>query len=347
MHSKMPKVEIAYETGRRVGITHVETIEAFEIKGEKERQALEFILEKHGSQKRLDGSLYVSHLVAVASIVRGLGVEDQDVVSAALLHDVVEDTEVTLEQVEAHFGARVARLVDGVSKFKTPNGVESDFETLRKVVQTSYLEPEVGLIKLADRLHNMRTLRSMSPEKQMAKAKETLNVYTGLAEAYGLWVVKTELEDIAFQYLNPEHFELVKKQIDSDPRLSPEFLEYHKSVLQEVLRDLGVEGQVVVRLKGYYEADKKRNRAARRGLVSSNDFRDITDIVSFRVVLSEHQPAYFRLKQSTLCHLVLGELYEAFANNVDSSGYSDYITKPQLNGYRALQSAIQSDLGPF
>lgn len=338
----------SYTLGERIGVSHVDKVEDFIPQTAKEEQALSYILTKHEGQMRRDGSMYVTHLVAVASIVRNLGIDDDEVICAALLHDVVEDTATTLAELEELFGARVARLVDGVSKFKTHDGMESDFETLRKVAQRSYVEPEVGLIKLADRLHNMRTLDSMPPDRQVAKARETLMVYTRLAESYGLWVIKTELEDLAFKYIDPDQYQHVKEQIDSDPRLTEEYIRNKVSILNRVLRDLGINGRVVPRLKGYYEANKKRNRAARRGLVTSSDFRDLTDIVSFRVVLADEQSEPFsHVKLTTLIGMVEREVYDAFDNEVEQAGYEDSLTVKQLNGYQALHVAIKTNHGPF
>src|SRR5512141_1960855 len=179
--------------------------------------ALDMAVEAHAGQKRASGEPYATHPIASAQIVADLGI-DPDAVEAALLHDVPEDTEYSLEDVEERFGAEVAHLVDGVtklSKFSTHTHEQQQAENIRKMFLAMAEDIRVVLIKLADRLHNMRTLAALPLDKQQRIARQTLEIYAPLAERLGIWQVKWELEDLAFKALDPERYRELAASLDT------------------------------------------------------------------------------------------------------------------------------------
>lgn len=301
--------------------------EEYQSGSELERQAYDFVLEKHAGQKRRDGSDYTDHLVAVASLVREvMGIDDEQVLAAALLHDVVEDAGVSLEELEAKFGSEVAKLVGCVTELKGTGRTkrQEDIETTKRVVRESGLDPRVALIKLADRTHNMMTLEPMPQEKRIAKARETFEVYVPLAESLGVWEVKRKLEDLSVFYLYPEKMEEAKRRIDSDLRLRREFLYHWQTRLERMLVEMGVEGRVEWQVMGYWEAVKKRESMRAR------DFSQV-QLVSFRVVLPSELDCrmasqYIRVSEDGL---------------VDPQRADDYITEKTYNGYRAMHEGLR------
>lgn len=216
--------------------------------------ALELAKQAHEGQLRKTGEPFYYHPIAVAQILQSWGLgDDEDLIVAALLHDVPEDNEnIGLDAVSGAFGPGVARLVDGVTKVDSQTSQNVDRDTHKKVSARSYLEPKIALIKIADRLHNMRTLSGMRPEKQIEKSTETLEIYAKLAQSLGLWSVKKELEDLSFMYLDPERFEQTKLEVDSDPRLEPNFLAHTSSSLENMLAEKGIKARVAVRVNGYW-----------------------------------------------------------------------------------------------
>ena len=301
--------------------------EEYQSGSELERQAYDFVLEKHAGQKRRDGSDYTDHLVAVASLVREvMGIDDEQVLAAALLHDVVEDAGVSLEELEAKFGSEVAKLVGCVTELKGTGRTkrQEDIETTKRVVRESGLDPRVALIKLADRTHNMMTLEPMPEEKRIAKARETFEVYVPLAESLGVWEVKRKLEDLSVFYLYPEKMEEAKRRIDSDLRLRREFLYHWKTRLERMLVEMGVEGRVEWQVMGYWEAVKKRESMRAR------DFSQV-QLVSFRVVLPSELD----------CRMASQFIRVSEDGLVDPQRADDYITEKTYNGYRAMHEGLR------
>ncbi|MDD4938313.1 MAG: HD domain-containing protein, partial [Candidatus Shapirobacteria bacterium] len=199
-------------------INSVKDVKNIEFESERVVSAYNFAQKSHEGQFRKSGEPYFTHCVEVCNILKNeWGITDENYLVAALLHDTVEDCGLTIEQLKLQFGIEVAELVSGVTKLKS----STDRETLKKVLDKSYINPGVAVIKLADRLHNMRTLQFMKPEKQIEKSQETLDIYTRLAESLGLWNAKTELEDLCFKYLDPEKYQKTLTDLESDPRLSP------------------------------------------------------------------------------------------------------------------------------
>ncbi|HOX96562.1 MAG TPA: HD domain-containing protein [Candidatus Woesebacteria bacterium] len=313
---------------------------------EKERLALEIAAEIHKEDiRRTTGEPYVNHCMAVAQILRQWGA-DEEMVIAGLLHDTWEDHPelISLEQIRDMFGERVALLVDGVSKFKSPTGKDNDFETLRKVTRETLVEPGVAMIKLADRLHNMHTMedgpkgKGFSEEKKMAKAKETLAVYVPMAESLGLWQVKNALADISFYYLEPERYKQVKEKIDSDPRLEKNFIEGTEKAIATALIEAGIAAEVKHEVGGYWELAEKQKRSAMRADSKPKEFADITDVVSFRVIIKDEE----NLAQ---CYLAMGVIRNKYKNLLVQNRSDDYLVKPAVNGYSAFHDTYKVNEG--
>jgi (p)ppGpp synthase/HD superfamily hydrolase len=313
--------------------------EAFQPRTPKIARALELAHWAHQGQRRVSGEPYVTHVVSVASILESWGITDERVICAALLHDAIEDnTQVDKDYIthwfgaeQSQFGAEVADLVQGVSKLRSRSGEVNQFETLRNVVLHTYLDPRVGLLKLTDRYHNMLTLDAMQPEKQLYKSHETLSVYARLAESLGLWVVKRSLEDMAFAYFDPDGWRWLETHIQKDQRLSARFISGWKQDLESLLAASGITGQVEVRRKGRYELFEKWRRAARQGLSWASNFRDINDVISFRVLAASEDD----------CYRFLGVLRSAHQGSIDFSRSDDFIMVERDNHYSALQDTLR------
>lgn len=287
----------------------------------------------HEGQLRRSGEPYFTHCVAVANIIyQEWGIEDEKYVAAALLHDIIEDTKITEEELKRDFGEDVLELVEGVTKLSQG----TDQETLSKVIDKSYLNPGVAVVKLADRLHNMRTLGPMKPEKQIEKAQETMKVYTRLAESLGMWQVKRELEDLSFMYLDPEGYRRIKEQIDNDPRNNPLFTAYVKSGLEQLMVSNGFVGKVEIIKKGYWELKKKQEKKAMKAECRPGSFEGVKDVVSFRVIL----------KDASDCHVFLHKLHEKEGSRVDHKQREEQLgANKATNGYQALSTTIMYEQG--
>ncbi len=303
-------------------------------RSERFNSAYEFAQKSHQGQFRNSGEPYFSHCQAVYKILKDeWGINGEDYLTAAILHDTVEDCNVPINQLKAQFGKRVSELVAGVTKLKS----STDRETLKNVLNKSYINPGVALIKLADRLHNMRTLEFMKPEKQISKSRETLDIYTRLAESLGLWKAKTELEDLCFRYLDPIDYQETLSSLESDPRTSPEFTSYLTSRIEQLLSDNEINGKVETRKSGCWMLNKKREKMALKGKSSHSDFGDINDLISFRVQLGNLQD----------CYQVLYKIHQGFGDIVDYDRFDEFIGANQrINGYQALQTTVNFPQGP-
>ncbi len=309
---------------------------------EKEKNAFDLAAEIHkGDVRKTTGEPYVNHCVAVATTLKQWGAPE-DMVVAGLLHDTWEDHPelISLAQIEEMFGSKVAYLVDGVSKFKSPTGKDNDFETLRKVTRETLVEPGVAMIKLADRLHNMHTMEDgplgngFSVDKKMAKAKETLAVYVPMAESLGLWQVKNALADISFYYLEPERYKAVKEKIDSDPRLNLEFIRGTEQALRQVLTEAGIAATVRHEVGGYWELAEKQKKSAMRADSRPKEFVDITDVVSFRVIIEDEE-------NLAECYLAMGVIRNRFRKLLVQNRSDDYLVMPAVNGYSAFHDTYK------
>jgi len=327
-------------TEREAGLRPTVCVEVSEAeflagKSEKVQAGLKLASKIHEGDFRKTGEPYVHHSMAVAEILHRWGA-DEDEIIAGLLHDTVEDhcDLLCLDQISEMFGERVAHLVDGVSKFKTASGKDNDFETLRKVTRETLVEPGVAKVKLADRLHNMQTMQTFPPEKQIAKASETLAVYVPLAESLGLWQVKNALADISFSFTEPVRFNEVKNKIDLDPRLNEKFIERTEGEIRKVLIDAEVAATVEHQVGGYWELSEKQKRSGMRSDSRPKEFADITDVISFRVVLEGETNV-------SECYRAMGLVRAKYHEALQKSRTDDYLAEPAINGYSALHDTYK------
>jgi guanosine-3',5'-bis(diphosphate) 3'-pyrophosphohydrolase len=280
--------------------------------------------ERHRGQLRKSGDPYITHPLAVATILAELGMDTTTLV-AALLHDTVEDTGLTTAELGAEFGTEVAHLVEGVTKLdKVKYGEAAEAETIRKMIIAMARDPRVLVIKLADRLHNMRTLRFLPPAKQERKARETLEVLAPLAHRLGMNTVKWELEDLAFATLYPKRYdEIVRLVADRAPQRDV----YLNEVIERVNRDLkvgGIKANVYGRPKHYYSIYQKM-------IVRGREFTDIYDLVGIRVLVDTERDCY-------------GALGVIHANWQPVPGrFKDFIAMPKFNMYQSLHTTV---IGP-
>jgi GTP pyrophosphokinase len=278
----------------------------------------------HRGQLRKSGDPYITHPLAVATILAELGMDTTTLV-AALLHDTVEDTGYTLDDVTREFGTEVAHLVDGVTKLdKVKYGDAAESETIRKMVVAMARDPRVLVIKLADRLHNMRTLRFLPPAKQERKARETLEVLAPLAHRLGMNTIKWELEDLAFATLYPKRYDEIVRLV---AERAPSRDTYLSEVIDRINGDLragGIKASVTGRPKHYYSIYQKM-------IVRGREFTDIYDLVGIRVLVDTERD----------CYAALGVIH---ANWQPVPGrFKDYIAMPKFNMYQSLHTTV---IGP-
>lgn len=331
---------IENRTGLRPTVSCEVCEESFAVgKSEKVLTALALALEVHKDDVRKTGEAYIFHCMSVAEILCQWGADEEEVV-AGLLHDTVEDhpDAITLDQISAVFGERVAHLVDGVTKLKSYSEKEGDFETLKKVTRETLVEPGIAKIKLADRLHNMQTLEAFSPDRQLAKAKETLEVYVPMAESLGLWVVKNALADISFMYTDPKRYEEVKQKIDTDPRLNEQFISRTEENIRNILIKAGIVADVEHQVGGYWELSEKQKKSAMRSDSRPKDFADITDVVSFRVIIGDEN-------NIGECYRAMGVVRTRYPELLQPTRSDDYLATPAINGYSALHDTYKLDEG--
>lgn len=312
----------------------------FEVgKSERVLWALQVAEEIHREDKRkTTGEPYINHCVAVASILESWGADEDEIV-AGLLHDTWEDHPdlVSLEDIKANFGERVAFLVDGVTKLKSKTGEKSEFETLRKVSKESLIDPGVARVKLADRVHNMLTMDGMKIETQRKKATETLTVYAPMAEAFGMWEVRNLLQDLSFPFFDFQKYEQIRKMVDSDVRLSVEFIENMENVIYEQLVSHGIKAEVGHRVGGYYEVAEKQRKRGMRGGSSASGIKEIPDVISFRVILPS--------EDLEKCYLAMGVVRMKLQSALMVSRHVDELYEKAVNGYSALKDVYVFEEG--
>ncbi len=286
-------------------------------------RAYRFAVEAHADQKRASGEPYVTHPIAAAQTLAELGL-DPVAIQAALLHDIPEDTEYSLEDVEERFGPEVARLVDGVtklSKFSAHSHEERQAENIRKMFLAMAEDVRVVLIKLADRLHNMRTIAGLPPEKQQRIARQTLEIYAPLAERLGIWQMKWELEDLAFKVLEPVAFRSLAQQLEVRRTARESYVERAMAELQEALEASGIRAELSGRPKHLYSIHRKMQRKAA-------NFDEVYDVYAIRVLVDEVKDCYAALG-------VVHSLWRPIPGQFD-----DYIAMPKANGYQSLHTAV-------
>jgi guanosine-3',5'-bis(diphosphate) 3'-pyrophosphohydrolase len=288
------------------------------------QRAFETAAYLHRDQKRRSGDPYITHPIAVATILAELGMT-VPTLAAALLHDTVEDTGYSLDALREDFGDEVARLVDGVTKLdRVVYGQASAAETVRKMVVAMARDIRVLVIKLADRLHNMRTLAHMPPEKQEVKARETLEIYAPLAHRLGMNTMKWELEDLAFATLYPKMFEEIVRLVG---QRAPSRDKYLTTVINSIERDLRsskIKASVTGRPKHYYSVYQKM-------IVRGRDFADIYDLVGVRILVDSVRD----------CYAVLGLIHSRWSPV--PGRFKDFIAMPKFNMYQSLHTTV---IGP-
>ncbi|RJY09999.1 RelA/SpoT family protein [Aurantiacibacter aquimixticola] len=290
-------------------------------------RAYVYTVQKHGSQKRASGDPYFSHPVEVAGLMTDLKL-DQETIVTALLHDTVEDTLATIEDVEANFGGEVARLVDGVTKLSKIEQLTDDeraAENLRKFLLAMSEDIRVLLVKLADRLHNMRTLHHIkSPDKRRRIARETMDIYAPLAERVGMYEYMREMQLLAFEQLEPEAFEIIEKRLDDLRKTDTGQVDRIALDIKQALSEAGLEVEVWGREKHPYSIWRKM---AERHL----PFEQVSDIMAFRVLTDSTED----------CYRALGILHSTF--QFVPGRFKDYISTPKNNGYRSLHTTLFYD----
>ena len=298
-------------------------------------RAIAFAKDAHKDQKRESGEPYYTHPEAVAQMLFDMGMDSHTVI-AGLLHDVVEDcAAITLDTVRTNFGDDIAGMVDGVTKL-TKTGKsdilskeEAQAENLRKLFLAIAKDVRVVIIKLTDRLHNLRTLEYCTEEKQIRKARETLDVYAPLAHRFGMGAIKCELEDRCFQYLWPEEYQNLKKQIEPQQRERMQTLETAISTIKTHLAAAGIEAQINGRPKHLYSIFKKIQRQNRV-------VQDIYDLIAVRVIVNTIND----------CYAALGIIHAIW--KPVPGRFKDYIAMPKTNMYRSLHTTLFSETGmPF
>ena len=303
----------------------VETLEAYlpEDAIEDVMRAYEFGAAAHHGQKRKSGEPYISHPVAVAQELADMHLDAQ-AITAAILHDVVEDTEASLEDIEEQFGPEVAGLVDGVSKLdqiQFRSRAEAQAESFRKMMLAMIEDIRVILVKLADRLHNMQTLGAMPPEKRIRIARETLDIYAPIANRLGINRFKVLLEDLGFKHLYPMRYRVLDRALQRSRGNQRQIVRKISEQLERALEEEAIKGQVVGREKHLYSIYKKMSEKKR--LLS-----DVVDVYGFRIIVEDVND----------CYKVLGLVHGLYKPM--PGRFKDYIAIPRINGYQSLHTTL-------
>src|SRR5215469_6204332 len=292
------------------------------------RAAWEFCLEQHEGQKRASGEPYVIHPLEVGQVLADLKM-DATAIAAGLLHDAVEDTDVSTQEIARRFGEQVAHIVDGVTKLdkiKFANREDHQAENIRKMLLAMVTDVRVVIIKLADRLHNMRTLEHLRPEKQQRIAKETLDVYAPLAHRLGMGKLRGELEDLAFRYVDPLTYSKLTNEVDALRGEGEAFLDRIVGAIEAKLRDANIHARVESRIKRLYSIQQKLN-------AHGVPVDQVYDLFAVRVITQTEQD----------CYAVLGLLHSAW--RPVPGRFKDFIAMPRPNLYQSLHTTLIAEGG--
>ncbi len=295
---------------------------------EKIKETTYYIVDKHKGQFRKSGEPYHTHPIEVAKIVAGLKLDTASIISA-LLHDIVEDTDTSLEEIKEKFGEEIAFIVDGltkISKHKFNSKEEAEAENFRKMLVAMGKDFRVILVKLADRLHNMRTLEALRPEKQRRIANETLKIYAPIASRIGLWKIKSELEDLSFKYLHPEDY---KKIVDFISHSKDEQERFLKNIIKRIEKELkkySIEATIQYRIKHLYSIYEKLFR-------KNLTLNQVYDIYGIRILVNDIKD----------CYLTLGLIHQLW--RPIEGRIKDYIANPKPNNYQALHTSVITEKG--
>jgi len=294
------------------------------------RRAYEIAAERHRTQVRRSGEPYLIHLLEVAHILADLRL-DATTLTAALLHDVIEDTEFPVSRIEERFGAEVAHLVEGVTKISRLNMMAPEArqaENVRKMVLAMVHDVRVVLVKLADRLHNMRTLEYLESAKQQRISRETLDIYAPIAHRLGMGLIRNELEDLSFRYLEPESFLSLQKEVTDKAPSHLRFLEEVQSTIRTKLVENGIPAELAARVKGLYSLHRKIIRQER-------SLEQVYDLLAVRVITDNERN----------CYAALGVMHHIW--RPVPGRFKDYIAMPRPNLYRSLHTTVIHNGQPF
>ena len=295
------------------------------------QRAYEYADEKHKNQLRKSGEPYIIHPLAVAEIVAEIGL-DTDAITAALLHDCLEDTDASFEEISRMFGETVANLVEGVTKLtrvQYSTMEEQQMENLRKMFMAMSKDIRVILIKISDRLHNTRTLQYQTPAKQISKSMETMEVYAPLAHRLGMQKIKWELEDTSLQYLDPEGYQEIIDYLKKNEDSANSFMNAIQSKITNRLASVGIHGSIYGRIKHTYSIYRKMR-------AQNKTIDELYDLYAFRVIVDNIAD----------CYNVLGHIHDLF--NPIPGRFKDYISTPKPNMYQSLHTTVIGSQGiPF
>src|SRR5271163_2156974 len=294
------------------------------------RRAYEIAAERHRDQLRSSGDPYLSHLLEVAHILADMRL-DATTLTAALLHDVVEDTEFPLSRIEERFGEEVAHLVAGVTKIGRLNMVAPETrqaENVRKMLLAMVNDVRVVLVKLADRLHNMRTLEFLDPKKQQRISRETLDIYAPIAHRLGMGVIRGELEDLSFRFLEPEAFLALQKEVTEKSPVHQRFLEEVQGTIRTKLVESSIPAELEARVKGLYSLHGKILR-------QQSSLEQVYDLLAVRVITDSERS----------CYAALGVMHHIW--RPVPGRFKDYIAMPRPNLYQSLHTTVLHGGQPF
>jgi len=294
-------------------------------------RAVKYADTKHQYQKRKDGSPYIIHPLAVAEIVAEMGL-DIDAILGALLHDCIEDTDASHDEIEKLFGQTVAELVEGVTKLTRANfetSEQAQMENLRKMFMAMSKDIRVVLIKIADRLHNMRTMQYQTPAKQVKKCRETMDIYAPLAHRLGMQKIKWELEDTSLRYLNPSEYDDIMAYLSAHEEQDEAFMRTIQQAITERLTSMGIKNTTYGRIKHVYSIYRKMQSQGK-------SLDELYDLYAFRCIVDTIPD----------CYNVLGHVHDLF--NLVPGRFKDYISTPKPNMYQSLHTTVIGKQGiPF
>ncbi len=294
-------------------------------------KAVEYANAKHQFQKRKDGSPYIIHPLAVAQVVAEMGL-DMDAILSALLHDCIEDTDASHEEIASLFGETVAELVEGVTKLTRADfstSEQAQMENLRKMFMAMSKDIRVVLVKIADRLHNMRTMQYQTPAKQIKKCRETMDIYAPLAHRLGMQRIKWELEDLSLRYLVPNDYNQITSYLESHHEEDEKFMGTIQDKITERLTGMGIHNKTYGRIKHVYSIYRKMQ-------TQNKTMDELYDIYAFRVIVDSIPD----------CYNVLGHIHDLF--NLVPGRFKDYISTPKPNMYQSLHTTVIGSQGiPF
>src|SRR5277367_3754487 len=299
---------------------------AVEIDRDRVHDAFVFACEHHADQRRKSGEDFIVHPVGVARICAGMRL-DTETLCAALLHDTVEDTSASIEEVRERFGDEISGVVDGVTKLtgiSFQSHDEAQAENYRKMMVAMATDVRVILIKLADRLHNMRTIDAMPKQKQMEKARETLEIYAPLAHRLGIHAIKWELEDLAFATLHPRKYQEIKMLVAQQRNDREGYVNEAGEYLARELQELGIDAQIAGRAKHFYSIYSKMTKKGR-------EFNEIYDLTAMRVIVDSVKDCYGTVG-------VIHSLWKPLPGR-----FKDFIAMPKFNMYQSLHTTV---IGP-